>query len=482
MQVTGKSTRPSFAGRCGVVLFCLSVLTACGPQIELPPLPSVSTEGFLDDVKKQIQGARASVDANPTDSQVNGRYGMILGAYGHDPAASVAFDRARRLSPDQPRWAYYHSFILRRLGKTQEALQALDAVLAVNPGQLDALARRAEVYFDLARFDEAQRDVGQVLASNARYPLAQYYAGRIHSQRKEWPEAIARYERMLNDGINVTEVHNHLGAAYRMIGNTDKAAHHLTRARSNSSLKIAGFDPVIKKFNELNVGDQPYVVRAAEFYRRGELDKALGELKIAHKKNPDNVGTHVHLVRFYGQAKNLNKSLYHFRRARELDPNFSQLHSNMGFAYQYAGQYDDAVSAYQEALRQAPDRPGVHAELGFVLRKSGELEQALVHYEQSLKLQPVNRDLRFILGETLVSMRRFPDAIRTFQSALTPVDQKTIEVYRALARTHMLSANREAALDALQQAKVVAIDYGNDAMIKALDSDINKVNHGHSGP
>ena len=228
MQQTGNKTRPPFAGRCGVVLFCLSTLAACGPQVELPPLPNVSTEGFLDDVKKQMHDACKSVDAHPADSQVNGRYGLILGAYGHDPAASVAFDRARRLSPDQP-----------------------------------------------------------------------------------------------------------------------------------------------------------HIVRAAEFYRRGELEKALAELQIAHEKNPDNVGTHVHLVRFYGQAKNLDKSLYRIKRARELDPNFSQLHSNMGFAYQYAGQSDNAVSAYRQAL---------------------------------------------------------------------------------------------------QLAGVVATDYGNDAMIAALDSDIGKVGRGQSGP
>ncbi len=462
------------------MLLAIATLVACGPRVDLPPLAALDTSELLPVVATQHKAMQAQIEKSPNDATVNGRYGLVLATYGRDESADIAFKRARLLAPKASRWAFYHSFVLRRLGKTDDALAATEAGLAASPGQIDLVVKRGEMLFDLARFDEAEAMLDEALAENPTYPLAQFYKGRINVQRKAWPQAIEHFEKMLSDGIRVKEVYFNLATAYRMTGESEKSAAMLKLSQGGSHIKIAGFDPVNMKFDTLNVGDQPHVLRAAEHYRKGNVEKAIAELELAHEKDPDNIGTHVNMIRMYGHNKQIDKAKYHYDKAIAIDPEFNQIESNLGFAFQTVGDFENAAIAYAKAAERKPDDAAIQAELAFALGKSGKLDQAIVHFEKSLELQPVNRDLRYMLGEAYVKERDFPKAISMLNSALTPEDQKTIVVLRSLARTHVLTSNKEAALASLNQGLELAAKFDNQALVDALKADIERVKFARS--
>jgi len=439
------------------IIFALLAIGGCGPSVQLPELPSVSTDKMLPDVAAQLTSARAAVDKKPRSHQTNGQYGLVLATYGRDDAADIALRRARLLSPRTAEWDFFHSFVLRRKGDFDNALEAINDGLSVRKNHVDLLVKRGELHFDLGQFDLAEKDLRSALEQNPTYPLAQYYLGRIHVARKNYDKAAERFEKMLDDNINAREGYFPLASVYTLQGNTDKAA--LNRAKSERA------------------GDQPHLVRAAEHYRKGQVQAAINELELAREKNPDKVDIHAHLVRFYGQMGNLEKSEFHFDIANKIDPNFSQLHDNMGFAYQSAKRYAEAAKAYRKAAEVTPNDAGVHAELGFALSRLDQLEEATQHFTRSLELQPSNRDLRFIFGDTLLRMRRYADATEMLSSALTPVDHKTIAVNRILARAHALSGNHAAAIESLEDAIALAKEYGTEAMIADLVADIDRVEH-----
>ena len=145
-----------------------ATLAACGPKVDLPPLAEVDTSELLTDVATQLNVTREKVDKSPKDATANGRYGLVLATYGRDEAADIAFERARLLAPKEARWAFYHSFVLRRLGATEQALAVADAGLAVSPDQIDLVVKRGELLFDLARFDEAEVMLDKALAEGAK--------------------------------------------------------------------------------------------------------------------------------------------------------------------------------------------------------------------------------------------------------------------------------------------------------------------------
>ncbi|MEM7081723.1 MAG: tetratricopeptide repeat protein [Pseudomonadota bacterium] len=457
----------------GPMLFVL--LAACGPSIDLPELPAVDTSALLADVADQLDANRARVEKSPGNATLAGRYGLVLATYGRDEAADVAFQRARLLEPDEARWAFYHAFVLRRLSQPDAALSAIEAGLSAQPDQIDLVVKRGELLFDLARFDEAEANFDQALNRNPKYPLAQYYKGRIHMTRSEWPEAIKRFENMIQDGILVNEVHFNLATAYRMNGDAALAEEQLALSQGDSQLKIAGFDPVNMKFDTLNVGDQPHVLRAARHYRSGNLNEAIAELRLAFDKNPNNAATHANLIRMYGQSRQLDKAIEHHELGKAIDPNYALLDSNMGFAYASSGDFANAVDALTRAAEQSPNDAAIQAELGFALGKTGRLDEGIERMQQSLELNANNRDLRFILGEAMVKQRRFPEAIQLFESAFVPGDPKTVAIMRALARTHMLSSNPSAAAATLTDAIELADSLGKPDMVEALEADLERV-------
>ena len=66
----------------------------------LPEVPAVNTADMLPAVREQVEAARARLQDAPTDSAANGRYAMLLQAYGLNQAAAEAYTRTRAV--DRP--------------------------------------------------------------------------------------------------------------------------------------------------------------------------------------------------------------------------------------------------------------------------------------------------------------------------------------------------------------------------------------------
>jgi len=458
----------------------LTLMTACSQNAELPSMAIEDVSSLLPVVANQLETLRAQVDKSPKDADLNGQYALALATYGRDERANTAFQRARLLAPSDARWALYQSFVLRRLARTEEALLVADEGLSASPGQIDLMVRRAELLLDLGQFDEAETLLDAVLVENAAYPLAQFYKGRIHVQKGQWPLAVERFSKMLNDGIRANEVHFNLANAFRRVGQPEKAVKHLEISQSGGQTKIEGFDLIIREFNVLNLGDQPHVVRGATYYRNGNISKAIAEFEQAYQKNPDNIGTHVHLIRMYGHNRQLDKALEHYNKAVSMDPGFNQLESNLGFAYKVSGDYANAAEAYGKAVERKPNDATLQAELATSLDKSGHLEAAINHYEKSLELNPANRDLRHSLGDAFIAFGDFNKARDVLKSALKPEDQKTIVVLRSLAKSYVLSGDNTAAQESLGSALNIARKYDNQRLVDALTKQLDELKSSQS--
>ena len=96
----------------------------------------------------------------------------------------------------------------------------------------------------------------------------------------------------------------------------------------------------------------------------GNLEGAIGELKIALNKNPDNVEART----FY--AISLEKK----------------------------GLYDDAIKEYQKAIKTDPGNFEAHANYGKLLKNQGRLDDAIVELKEAVRIQPNNMQGRFHLG------------------------------------------------------------------------------------
>jgi len=84
---------------------------------------------------------------------------------------------------------------LTELADPLTALARLDEALALVPDHLDAMLERAFALFELCRFDQARRQLDEVLARSPDEPWAHHQLGLLAERRGDQAEAARRFKR-----------------------------------------------------------------------------------------------------------------------------------------------------------------------------------------------------------------------------------------------------------------------------------------------
>src|SRR5579885_181224 len=106
-------------------------------------------------------------------------------------------------------------------------------------------------------------------------------------------------------------------------------------------------------------------------------------------------------------------------RALALAPDLPEAHVALGY-YWYWGlfDYDKAIDEFQQAVKLSPANLEARKGLAFVWRRQGKFEQSLAAFRQMLTVAPRDRVLLDEYGDTLMKLRRYPEAQQALQQAL----------------------------------------------------------------
>jgi transcriptional regulator with PAS, ATPase and Fis domain len=172
-----------------------------------------------------------------------------------------------------------------------------------------------------------------------------------------------------------------------------------------------------------------------EAFEEGEYDRALVLFKGVAKRSPFSAFA----VRDAGHAafhlQNDNIALDHYEKALKLQPNLLDARFNTGLIRLKQGQVNDAMTAFTEALRlMHPLTPGsfylglFHTQeslttqcrlnLGMLHKQRGEVEKALEQYRTVIEGHPKNVLALGSLGDCLMTLERFEEAIQVYKKAL----------------------------------------------------------------
>lgn len=115
--------------------------------------------------------------------------------------------------------------------------------------------------------------------------------------------------------------------------------------------------------------------------------------------------------------KDFSEAASAYQKCIELRPDLSEAHNNLGFVYKELGLTDKAEEEYKKAL--AIDG---NAEAGFNLARlyfeQNKLEQALDSIQKSIRKNNSSAAFHNLHGVILNQMRRYAEAITSFQNAL----------------------------------------------------------------
>ena len=224
--------------------------------------------------------------------------------------------------------------------------------------------------------------------------------GRAYAEQGLTAEALALFETALEHNPNLTEAHLQIGHIHRNEGDHWRASRSYEHATKT--------DP--------NSFDAHYYLGLMR-QMTGRLRDAVTAYLRAIAIRPDDFAAHQNLAGAYVQLKQPDQALPYAQKATSLDPEHQGAWANLGATHSLLGQYSKAVDAYREAIELGEMAEPILLGLANAHLRLGHLEQSRVVLEslisQSNASTPHER-----MGLVLFKMRRFNDALASYESAL----------------------------------------------------------------
>lgn len=229
---------------------------------------------------------------------------------------------------------------LRRLDRTDEALDWLARAAAVPEVRVRALARQAEMLLGLDRAAEADELLAELTASDDREALL--LAAEVCQREQDFARSVPFLERLTAAGHEDLQVLFWLGAAYE---------------------------------------------------RTGRQPEAENQFRRFLEREPDSAPALNYLGYMFADAgANLPEALELIERAVELDPDNGAYVDSLGWAHFRLGNYQEARTHLERAAELVGDDAVVLEHLGEVYEVLGERDGAIALYRRALALEAENAD------------------------------------------------------------------------------------------
>ncbi|HOY66517.1 MAG TPA: tetratricopeptide repeat protein [Candidatus Ozemobacteraceae bacterium] len=432
---------------------------SCGARMEsvIPPAsPSAARAGGAGradadrsaPTPAELEALTAEVKRSPTSPDAYLRLGMAQLTAGKAERAFSTYRAGKAIAPDEIRIHRLGAKVFEALGRSDEALAALDAVIRLSrSGDIEATLHAARLLHDSGRRQKALERLQTLREAAPRRP--------------EILLRLAEIELSLGDAISAQ---NDLSAYRKQAGESREMFLLLGRAM----MAQAFHDGAVRHYREaLALYPEDFELRLGlgrAYLGTGERGQALLEFERALSAAPSNVEILLEMGRLYGDMGMTDKSEEMFERIRKQPARDGDVFLAMATHYRSRRQMAQARADLERARACSPHHPDVIRTLCEILESENDQGRALAEYEQFLEglpgtswaLQGVIRcaraqgefarvakaqkavieagqatpDAWCDLGETLIRLGRFPEAEKAFETAAR-LDPTCVRAYQA---------------------------------------------------
>lgn len=383
---------------------------------------------------------------------------------------SKAINKYPLKNPGNP--SYYNNLglIYLKLGRFEEALQAYNRALELNPEDLDTLKNLALVYLALENDQAAVSDYTSSLEkqpqdiNSRKYRAMAYWClGNREEADKEWILAEQWKEEILYQ---------------------DNTRGLIALAKSDYAEAIQAFSLFIKSEPLLSLG---YKNRGRTYYELGQLALALKDFDRALLLDEQDADAYQDRGAVHLSLSSYKKAVIDFQKAQDLCPKDPIICQKLGTAFLLNKDYDQAITSFTQAIgldkssKSYKNRGIAYVEKREFIKAISDFTQALTlggadadtyklramsHYEadkpqeaikdfsQAIALGCQDSQIYCHRAVAYYTNREFPQAIDDFTQAMT-LDSENVEAYRGRGLV-WLSLNRvERAMEDLNQAILI---------------------------
>ena len=242
---------------------------------------------------------------------------------------------------------------------------------------------------------------------------------------KDYPAAVAAFEKLAAAEPENYAAHFHLGLAQSLAGNADAAVGHY---RKTLELKPALYEA------EVNLG--------LLLFERKDYAAALPLLESALRAKPGNAAASVGVARSLLELGRLDEAEVALRKAAEVDASQQEVLLDLAQRWEDAKKPERALAIYKEFST----RPGVAERMGNLMLQLGEASSAIEQLKAAVKESPTAAN-RYALAIAYLRSKDPASAAAEFEQAIQ-LEPRNVELRMAYGR--LLRDERKIAASANQ--------------------------------
>ncbi len=316
---------------------------------------------------------------------------LLAAAYGHlgalfvltqvEAQADACLRNAQTVQPQEFRWPYYAGYVAMMAGRSDRALDYLQAAKAIDPSYPALYLRLGKVWLDLSELAKARTALEKIADEPGLVVAANYYLGQIDNLEHRYEDAVAHLEKALAADPGATGVHYPLAQAYRALGQNVLARKHLGQFEVGTP---DAKDPLLDQLHSAAKRSVPAFEKAIYAVRQGDYETAATRFAEGLAVAPDNVAARVSHARVLYLIGNKNEAGKELTSALAADPNEVLANFLQGVLLQDQGHDDEAAEWYRRTLELDPKQAGAYFYLANLDFAAGRYANAATGYRAAL--------------------------------------------------------------------------------------------------
>lgn len=159
-----------------------------------------------------------------------GQHGFLANLEGKGDLAVELYDRAIQCNPASPRAHIALAYHWSSMGEIEEARHSLVEALKLAPKYADLHYQMGLLQRAMGETAEAVESLQKALAINPNYVMARMQEAATLFARKDWQASCDAYLKVLDTGLESSDIYLQLGQAYTEIDRLDEAEEAFARA------------------------------------------------------------------------------------------------------------------------------------------------------------------------------------------------------------------------------------------------------------
>jgi tetratricopeptide (TPR) repeat protein len=254
----------------------------------------------------------------------------------------------------------------------------------------------------------AESDARMAISTDSTLPQTHYALGTILKEQGRLPDARTEFQ-------SAVEADPEYSSAYTGLG-------HTALAENNTADAISNFRRAI----ELSSANSSAHYGLGEaLLRQGSLDEAIKELNTSLYQFRNSAPVHLALGKAYEGQGNVDAALKEYERAALIKPEMKEAYSHMaalhialGSQFQTSGNLVSALKEYRQAQLIEPQNAEPYMHMADMRETRGDTELAVAELRSGVELNPTDARLHQRIGESLLKLDKFDDAVKEFRTVL----------------------------------------------------------------